>query len=273
MNLVESAARLVNEVSAVAQTCGPQTGALYLGAVARRLPEVLRTRSLAIADSEMRGRSAHYRLFGVDIDLPGRVFSGAREMYCRRVYFANPRVALREGDTVVDLGANVGLFTLLAAVKCQRVIAVEAQSGFKAEIEANLRAHGVAQKAEVEVALVGAASGVLADPDAFLRASHFQGELPPHLTMPELMQRHGLSRIDFLKSDIEGSEFDLFRDATAWLPRVDRIAMEVHAHAGSPVALCEQLRAAGFQIEYRSPQLKPMPPRETDGYIYAYRVA
>lgn len=273
MSLVDSATRLVREVSSVAHVCGPNTGVAYLGAIARRWPSVLHSRSLAMADREMHARRARYHLLDVTVDLPGSLFSGAREMYCRRVYFANPHVTLRESDTVVDLGANMGLFTLLAAIKCKRVVAVEAQSGFQQEINQHLRAHAVEHKAVVEIALVGGASGVFADPGAIRSASHFEGKLPPHLSLPELMQRHGLDRIDFLKVDIEGSEFDVFRDDSGWLANVDRIAMEVHAHAGSPAALCKLLRRAGFEAEYRSPQLRLMPPIDADGYIYAYRAA
>lgn len=269
--LVQSGKRLVREISSVVQTCGPRTGARYVGAVARCLPQVLSTRSLAVADRDMIAHQATYHLLGVDLDLPGTLFSGAREMYCRKVYFANPNVMLRERDVVVDLGANMGLFTLLAAARCQRVVAVEAQSGFRDEIAANLRKKGLEQKVDIEVALVGAGSGVFTDRSVLQHASHFQGEYPRSLTMPELMERHGLERIDFLKADIEGSEFDLFQDASEWLPKVDRIAMEVHAQAGSPTKLCETLEAAGFRTEYRSPQLEPMPPVNGDGYIYAYR--
>lgn len=273
MQLLRSAGRLIHETALVARTSGPRTGAAYAVAIAKRLPEIVRSRSLVVADVAMRRRPVRFRVLGVNVELPGELFSGAREMYCRKVYFAQRHVTLREGDVVVDLGANMGLFTLLAAIKCQRVIAVDAQSGFRKDIEANLRSNGVLHKAAIEVALVGGGSGVFADANAFRGASHFEGVLPPQLSMPELMERHELSRIDFLKMDIEGSEFDLFRGSTDWLARVDRIAMEVHAQAGSAAELSAILERAGFTTEFRTPDLRVHAPFHADGYLYAYRNA
>ena len=271
MQLLRSAGRLIHETALVARTGGPRVGAAYAVAIAKRLPQIVRSRSLVVADDAMRRRAIRFHVLGVDVKLPGALFSGAREMYCRKVYFAQRHVSLREGDVVVDLGANMGLFTLLAAIKCRRVIAVEAQSGFRKDIEENLRNNHVLHKAAVEIALVGGGSGVFADSNAFREASHFEGELPPQLSMPALMQRHGLERIDFLKVDIEGSEFDLFRAAAQWLARVDRIAMEVHAQAGSAVELCAILERAGFATEFRTPDLRVHAPFHADGYLYAYR--
>ena len=48
-------------------------------------------------------------------------------------------------------------------------------------------------------------------------------------TVEEVMDAHDLDHIDFLKMDIEGAEFRIFRDSTRWLERVDNLAMEVHS--------------------------------------------
>lgn len=214
-----------------------------------------------------------FRVLGETIELPGSAFGGAREMYCKKVYFAEQPVTLRPTDVVVDLGANQGLFTLLAALKCRRVVAVEAQQGFAREIARNLRAHHVQDRVAIEIALVGSGAGLFSDPEALRAASHFDRELPPTMTMPELMRAHQLDSIDFLKIDIEGSEFSLLRDAGSWLSRVDRLAMEVHAAYGSPVQLCRELSRAGYTVRYRSSALEPSPPTDRDGYIYAYRAS
>lgn len=56
------------------------------------------------------------------------------------------------------------------------------------------------------------------DPGAF-KAISIQG----------LMQRHGISRIDLLKIDIEGSERELFMDSyDFWLPRTKVMVIELH---------------------------------------------
>lgn len=74
----------------------------------------------------MASRSWVFRTQGVELILEGRLFSGAREMYGRSVYFPDRNFQLESGTTVIDLGANTGLFSLLAALRGCRVIALEA---------------------------------------------------------------------------------------------------------------------------------------------------
>ncbi|KXZ45788.1 hypothetical protein GPECTOR_50g581 [Gonium pectorale] len=66
-----------------------------------------------------------------------------REVYEDRVYLRNG-VSLRPGDTVVDVGANTGLFTLLASELVGaggRVVALEPLPATFAVLEANVAAH------------------------------------------------------------------------------------------------------------------------------------
>lgn len=210
---------------------------------------------------------------GPTILLDGRYFSGAREMYCRRVYFAIEGFEIRPEDVVVDLGANAGLFTTMAAVHGTRVIAVEAQSRFHPEIDENLRQNGCAERVALELALVGAETGVLSRPDGRRQASHW-GEEPTFLQMPELFHRHGLTAVNLLKVDIEGSEFDLFRGDLEWLAAVDRIVMEVHPAFGSPDELLEVLWRSGFGTTVLDSEGRPSEGSklsERGGYVFARR--
>lgn len=51
------------------------------------------------------------------------------------------------------------------------------------------------------------------------------------LTIPGLLQRFGLERLDLLKIDIEGSELELFTQGDlAWIGQVETIAIELHDH-------------------------------------------
>jgi len=62
------------------------------------------------------------------------------------------------------------------------------------------------------------------------RVSRHTGNTPVMATsIPTLMQRLGVDRIDLLKLDIEGAEHDLFQDgAQDWLTSVHAIAIETH---------------------------------------------
>src|SRR6185295_17909158 len=117
------------------------------------------------------------------------------------VYFALPGFSLKPGDVVIDLGANVGVFTTLAARLASRVIAVDAQSGYDRQIGLNVERNGCAHKVSVDIAIVGERSGYFSDPDRLKSGSWF-GETPPALSMTDLLHRHNIHRVDFLKVDI-----------------------------------------------------------------------
>jgi FkbM family methyltransferase len=221
----------------------------------------------------MAGRDWLLRVEGGRIRLAGEHFGLAREIYGRRVYTSMPGFGIRPGDVVVDLGANVGAFSVFAARLGASVLAVEAQSRFTEEIRHNASTNDCADAVTVDFGLVGATSGVFSDSAAVRAASHF-GLPPPTLGLAELLDRHGIERISFLKVDIEGSEFSLFEKPEAWIYRVDRIAMEVHPPYGSVDRLVQTLHSAGFTVWIKSNELLDIEViHDPTGYVFASRRA
>ena len=75
-------------------------------------------------------------------------------------------------------------------------------------------------------------------------------------TLSELIENHTANERIWLKMDIEGSEFDVFK----WidlnlLTFIERIVMEIHLNYGSPDIIVDKLRSAGFTIKYFYPPL------------------
>jgi len=260
-----------SDLAAIFRIAGARVLVMYLVQIARHLPDIVRSRTLRAADEGMRGKVYTFRALGRQVRLEGSEFGLAREIYGRAVYFRPPEVILGPGDIVVDLGANVGVFTALASVVAGRVISVEAQSGFVDQIYENAARNGARDRVEVEFGLIGAGAGAFSDASVLHSASHFGAE-PPTLTMPDLMRRHALDHIDFLKVDIEGSEFALFAGGSEWLASVDRMAMEVHPKFGDVDHLVTILRDAGFQADSfdYDRRAQSMAPHETR-YILARR--
>jgi FkbM family methyltransferase len=213
--------------------------ARYVGQIVRFAPDIVRTRTLAPADRAMEGRTWRFVVEGEVIEWDGAYFGGVREIYARRVYFPDSSLRIRPEDTVVDLGCNVGVFTVLAARLGQRVVAVDAQGGFPPLVCHHAAMNGCGHKVEVEHALLGPGTGVFAGGRNVNTGSHGTGVEPQTLTIDELFDRHRIDRAGFLKVDIEGSEFSLFAGDTAWLRRVDRLAMEVHPTHGDPSVLLD----------------------------------
>jgi FkbM family methyltransferase len=264
--------RLASELSAIGATASMECSARYLASIVATLPAIVRTRTLVPADAMMADRLCHFRPFGTRVVLPGSLFAGAREIYARQVYFALPQFRLRSGDTVVDLGANHGVFTTLAACIAKKVIAIEAQSGFFDGIRQNIALNHCAADVTLEFGLVGARSGMFADETVLTTASHYGGQ-PPTLAMADVFRTHGLERVDFLKMDIEGSEFALLREHSEWLAKVSKIVMEVHPEFGAAADLVESLARAGFRTDLRDDELHPTS-HLTDvrgGFLYGWR--
>jgi FkbM family methyltransferase len=237
--------QLVNELIGVWRTADRATFLAYLAAVTQSLPHIFWDRSLRSADEGMIGRQCSFRPFDKKIILAGKYFGLAREIYCRKCYFPLPSYWLKPTDCVVDLGANVGCFSTLAGLHANKVIAVEAQSGFAGELEANFRQNNVLDKVRVEFGVIGSRCGVFGDETQLKQASHYEF-CCPSISFSDLIERYQLEKIDFLKVDIEGSEFDLFDDCTSWLWRVRKIAMEFHLGFGDVDAIIKTLKNQGF---------------------------
>jgi len=91
--------------------------------------------------------------------------------------------------------------------------------------------------------------------------------------MWDLITKYDLETIDFLKVDIEGSEFDLFNSDIGWLSRVKKIAMEVHLEFGDITELASKLESRGFAVWLldNDGHVVEQIEEQTSGYIFAKR--
>ena len=218
---------------------GPSIAASYVGLAPLRLPRTVRLRN---------GTSYHLQEY-TDLETLWQI-------YFHRVY------PLRAADRViVDAGANVGLFACWAAARNPgaQIYAVEPSPDNAARLLDHVRRNGVADRVHLfQYALSPADRAVwLADNPNGGQMRHVTsgraggGFRVPALSMPDLLARIADERIDFVKMDIEGSEYDVLMGAGAEpLARVGRISLEYHQPPpGCPhdkAALIRHLRACGF---------------------------
>ncbi|HKW27247.1 MAG TPA: FkbM family methyltransferase [Terriglobales bacterium] len=200
------------------------------------------------------------------IVLDGSMFSGAREMYVRQVYFAVDGFSISPGDAVVDLGANWGLFTTLAAKTGCRTIAVDVQQELLDHIPRLLRLNHCDQAlVSIVCGVIGPNTGVVSLKPELLAGA------PPVIAMDTLLSKFGLGCVDFLKVDIEGSEFALFSGDLGWLDSVRKIAMEVHTRFGDPSVLADLFRCHGFRVHLLENGRIAKQIRTESGYLFADR--
>jgi FkbM family methyltransferase len=175
------------------------------------------------------------------------------------------RRALRPGDVFVDVGANFGYFTLLAARAVAPggwVVAVEASAVTAGRLRESLAQNGVRNVRVVNVAAAAEAGAV-----PFYRAPWDQAEdstVPGNgkqlvgevraLPLHALLAEPELRRARVIKVDVEGGELGVLRGlrpALAALRPDAEIAVEAHPDilASQGVSLCDLLdllRPAGF---------------------------
>jgi FkbM family methyltransferase len=251
--------RTAGDVVSVCRSACPTTAARWVTAFVTHLPECTRCRSLRPADQAWERAGAQFRTStGAVVSLPAAFTPGAREMYCRNVYLRTGLIMPSAG-WVIDLGANRGLFSVWAALTGARVIAVEAQQGFAAEIDSLADHNGVGDLITIETAVAsgvgvsGSAVGLIADDDVWATASHGTAARPADVSVPGLMSAYGVDRIDMLKMDIEGGEFAVLAEGEdlGWLQHVRQLALEVHVGSGDVPAMIQRLRDHGFVVDLR----------------------
>ena len=157
------------------------------------------------------------------------------------------------GDRVVDIGGNIGLYSMLAASRGARVTAYEPHPESFRHLERNTARWGVD----------GRCAAVVRDPGTRSVRLYLHPERASRHTLAGMevgtgsVLRHAidvpalpLSTVldggcDLLKMDCEGGEFELLRDPS--IRKARRIIAEVHTAVGDPQPLLEDVRGAGFR--------------------------
>lgn len=152
-----------------------------------------------------------------------------REIWIEDTYRVRPEMI--RGGTVIDLGANVGVFALLAAHHgARRVIACEPNLDNYRRLVENIALNpSLAGCVEPLNVAVHAFTGTVCMDGAWGAARVTdEGEDVRCVSLADLIAERG--EVAFLKVDVEGSEFAIFDAATVEITaRCRHIAMELHA--------------------------------------------
>ena len=126
---------------------------------------------------------------------------------------------LQPGDVVLDLGANCGFFTARAAEVASKVIAVDGSPESYSCLVENCKDYDNVQTLNASI--------LKKDSEPSWLWSK-KGN-PLRMTLEEVMDLYKLDKIDFIKCDIEGGEYELFKSLSPeTLDKIDRIAIETH---------------------------------------------
>jgi FkbM family methyltransferase len=204
--------------------------------------------------------------------------------------YQKPGFELRAGDTVVDIGANIGMFALWAEPQIPRgrLICIEPNPRVLECLRLNISRNNL-RNVEVVPVAAGLSDGTMelvchpgwealaystsVDAPWFFnksragrvvrwmmqrlrRQSHqIAAQKPftvPQMPLSRIMDQHAIAKINFLKVDCEGSEYEILRslDAAHWA-RIERVVIEYHEFGRdrSHRELVELLQDNGFEVE------------------------
>ncbi len=180
---------------------------------------------------------------------------------------------LRPGDTVIDVGANIGAITLAAAQvvgETGRVVAIEAHPRTFAYLRENVRLN---ERANVDLhnVAIGSEPGRIWFTDYRLDEQNHvvtdgQGFEVAAVPLDDLAR--DVVRVALLKVDVEGYERAVFEGAVQVLGRTEAVLFEswerhFRKYGDTTSDVLTLLRGCGFELFRTAPGLTPIP----DDYV------
>jgi FkbM family methyltransferase len=176
----------------------------------------------------------------------------------------------REGEVFIDVGGYIGSYSISAAKavgSAGRVVILEPESNNRRQLERNLALNGITNCQVLPLAAWSASGPVGWHQDnepVWHRVEETQNDKAVNaVSIDDLVHRLSLTRVDWIKMDIEGAEVDALEGAKGTLSRFrPNLFIEVHETL-KPVT--ELLAKFGYSIASATFDLQP----ERHGWILA----
>lgn len=233
-----------------------------------RLMRLLRNWREAVG-AEITGaplRSARLRN-GVVLEAPGTLDLSFlfHEIWVREIY-GPPGYEIRAGESVVDVGANIGVFAAYAATRAPgvRVFAYEPFPGNAEWLRRNVAESGLANVTVRQQAVAGGRGARVLHvfPESWIVHSLvLEDERATEevtvdcVTLDDVLEENGIGLCDLLKLDCEGSEYEILQGCSPQaLARVRRIVGEYHnGEYGTGEGLRRFLESRSFRVDRLEP--------------------
>lgn len=198
--------KFIRELTRIWFGFGPLFFAKYVFYILKYINKLLATKSLSPIDKCIIKNVIVTNNSG-RFELLGEMMPTIREVLLKNCYAFD---SSKRYSTIIDLGANRGIFSVMASRSAERVIAVE------------FNAAEFAVKFNLVMELNRVKNTVLISK----YAADFCDET--HITVNQIVRDYSLTEISFLKIDIEGAETDIFSSDLEWLTITKIISLEIH---------------------------------------------
>ncbi len=207
---------------------------------------------------EFKGKNLHY----VD---GASLFFMLKEIFDTEIY----KIKMSEEcPYILDCGANIGLAAAYLAKEFPKseIICFEPDQKVLKALKSNISAFGIEKNVEVVEKGLWSEETILefysegADGGRVKAVGDDKNIVKIDVTK---LSKYINKKVDFLKIDIEGSEFEVLKEITPHLDKVERIFLEYHSFVGQEQCLpeiLEILKNAGFRLNINSPGLKSQSP-------------
>lgn len=253
MNLLR---QYLSDLFGLSEVMGLVQAIRFVGLSATNLPDILRARNLTIVDKAMgpgpyRVKPRHASgTRSISLEAPN-IVAGIREIWVRHCYLGPGILSIERDDDIVDLGANVGAFSLYAASMAPfgRVVGLEMQEDLVEIARSQIAVNALGSRVQVVHGAVAPGTGLVAS----LRQENPNSWCAPSISIDDFMIQQNLAKIDFLKVHTEGSDFGLFdpeeKHGLDFLDATRKISMEVHQNYGDVDGIKGALTGRGYQVQ------------------------
>jgi FkbM family methyltransferase len=205
-----------------------------------------------------------------------------RENFLDEIYLSKLPTSIfkKEELTVIDIGANIGYFSLffLSKYRNARIYAFEPHpycfqvlSEYQKEFsncDINISQEAVGDKNDTLILNTSNLDGFATMSSIFTNVHKKQKQFEVQsTTLDSVVQERGIETIGLLKLDCEGSEYSILYSAShELLAKIRAMSIETHLGAGPKenlLSLVEFVKDAGFKIEYSD--------EGETGYIWAWK--
>lgn len=206
------------------------------------------------------------------ISVPNQIIPEFKESFFEEVYFKRlpKKLFAINKPVVIDIGANVGFFSLLAWYKLPtaKIIAYEPIARNFKLLQKNtegispsqlLANHAAVSDVVGEIILRFNDQAITTSASLLANSTGSTEERVPSTTLASLFEVNSLQKVDLLKMDCEGAEYSIVYNSPAELfERINCIAMETHpglaAHENTQ-SMVAYLQKLGYTVKQQGKDL------------------